>query len=1219
MADGPRGEEGGGAPPAENLYFWPVWEYDSGYATLARYVSTQAVASAAADLSVELGEEEERLPPAEQDRLRAERLYERLRGKGIRYGLEPWASKEGVQQIRHPWWLLSDKHGTCVDIAATYAAMCLQEQVGAMLAVTGDHAFVAFQPGRLHAPGELAPLDLDGFEPVHPVDGTPDTGVYAGTVSALGKAIADEALVAVDAVAVTNPEAGFEQAQEAIAAATPAGGGDEGEVCLVDIPFLQRRKRVEALGPPSASRPSIRMRVPAGDRFKEFPSQERVIAELRGRKGTFALIGDSGRGKSTLARHLAENARFGAAWFLDASDRKALLNSLAMAMQVDMGRPELEVPEAERRALAETALARLRAATGPWLVVLDNADGDPNTIRDLLPVPKEGQQLLITSTNEEWGSFCPTVPLPPVDARGVDGFDGNGIAELVEGRPLLIDAFSKLDPEADWAAAELPVPPPDLEPELRGPAVYWSLLRVHPGFGEAELEVATLAAFLPANGQPVAALAELSHGGEAAVEFLIERGLLGIDRNLGMVRLHRLFGAVIRSDLEVGAEDLCNRMVRLLAADDRARAALDEYGDLATVTRLDQRLGDLDGRTAEPDPELGASLHGIAMLLELHGHTRRSGLTFERAERHLEGEPGLRADCLLGRARTINQHHKEEQKKLEEAIGWAREARELRLAGGEEGAAYRALAMEGLLRRPLANFPIPGKTRKQLLDEAQEILEEADDGRQSLSDEEVPPAEKARSRFNLAGVRIPKAQESPARAAEHLEIAERIYLEVAERRSQIYGRMVHPHIAACLNGLALVGYYRAMLLPASPSRRTAWLREATGFAEEALKQREVLDGSVDADEATKSAALLAKIALARSASPPAKSLGDAEKVAAAAAKELARSEQLPPPAPSLPASREGLPEAIEGWARSRALGEVVGAFGEVPPDDLDLPLLLEWLDRFSDRWDFRRGERDIGVSPGFLPATRKVIEAGASALGLVAGGEEPHGRYDYVLALGGLARACLARPLYAARAIERGAMEADRVIAIGAFRGLSEGEAALLASFGEMTAGDEFEAMDIGVRRAFKLGEPDAREREDRENRNASWRLHGYTTAAGMPVQVAAAPSTEPEVRRANTADTLAWLVDTQIGLKPGQRILIVTTDIYVPFQQADALRLLALPHGVEVTVAGVVPGLVERRLAHEFTPDKYLQEIRSTIRSLRRLHDALASEDQGTEISARN
>jgi hypothetical protein len=853
---------------AENPDFWPVWEVDSGRAKLARYVAPRAVALEFG-LSVELTAEEEE-DQAEADRLRAKRLYDRLRERGIRYGLEPWASSEGVQQFRHPWWLLSDGHGTCVDIAATYAGMCLKAQAGAMLAVTEDHAFVVITPERLHFEDALEPKELSGFVPAKVGEGLgsevkgEDPGVRVGSLAKLDALLAAGDLIGVDAVAVTK---GVEYADAVEAIRNHCKAEPEQPVWLVDIPFLHTQDEYAELEQPPRARPSIRMRVPAaGGHFEDFPAHRDVIEQLKKQSGVVALIGESGRGKSMIARRQAEHAKFGAAWFLDASDRKALLNSLAMAMQVDMGRPELEVPEAERKALAETALAQLASATSPWLVVLDNADEDPTSIRDLLPVPKEGQQLLITSTNEEWSTFCRTVSLPPVDVGEVDGFQGEKIAELIEGRPLLLDAFSKLNPKADWAAVELPSSPSDLEPELRGPSAYWTLLRAHQDFGEGELEVAALAAFMPANGQPVAALAALSRGGEAAVELLVKRGLLGIDRNLGMVRLHRLFGAVIRADL-AREGDLCDRMVQLLAADERARAALDEHGDLATVTRIDERLSAIDDKTPDASPELGVSLRGVAMLLELHGHTRSSGLTFERAERHLMDDSALRADCLLGRARTVNQHHSKEQELVEEAIGWAQEARKLKLAGGAEAAAYRAQAMEGLLMKALARFPVPGKTKDEVLDEAENILQEADRQRQALPDEEVPPAEKARSRYNLAGVRIPKAQASPDRAAEHLDVAERIYSEVADWRGQIYGRMVHPHIAACVNGLALVSYYRAMLQPADDAQRTAWLRKATDHAMEALKQREVLDGSVDHDEAVKSAALLAKIALARSASP----------------------------------------------------------------------------------------------------------------------------------------------------------------------------------------------------------------------------------------------------------------------------------------------------------------------------------------------------------------
>ena len=43
--------------------------------------------------------------------------------------------------------------------------------------------------------------------------------------------------------------------------------------------------------------------------------------------------------------------------------------------------------------------------------------------------------------------------------------------------------------------------------------------------------------------------------------------------------------------------------------------------------------------------------------------------------------------------------------------------------------------------------------------------------------------------------------------------------------------------------------------------------------------------------------------------------------------------------------------------------------------------------------------------------------------------------------------------------------------------------------------------------------------------------------------------------------------------LQPGQRLLIVTTAIYVPFQHANALRMFSLPYGALIDTVGVEPG----------------------------------------------
>lgn len=1200
-----------GSPPPVSL--WPVWRFDSGYAELARYVTPEAT-TLDFDFQAPLTAEEEREAAGSDDKLdliKAESLYRQLAAREIRYEEDPWASKEGVQQVRHPWWLFSDKLGNCLDIALAYAGICLASRVGVLLAVTEDHAFVVLTPGRLHLEGARDKVyELGGFDPVRGEGDAADSGVLVGAGAALEAAIKESRVKAVDAIGVNAEGFDFSRATTNRAWSDGGEGGGEKTIWLVNVPHLQTDDRYAERAHPVSFRPSIRQRVPSGGEFREFAAHAEALAELRGEDGMHVLIGESGRGKSTIARHLAENAKDGAAWFLDASDRKALCSSLAEAMFAEKPRSALESLDdaSERKSMWETAKAHLRDTNLPWLVVLDNANGDPGTLRDLLPDPKPGQMLLVTTTNPQWTgapSFTPH-PLKEVGTGDLGRFGQGRIADLIEGRPLLLEAFERLAEHSNWDGESVPAPNAELRAELRGPDAFWSLLQEGCEFGDTDLTVACLAAYLPANGQPVEVLERLVPGAGQALDRLVEAGLLVRDRNAAEVRMHRLFGEAIRSDLEARRPELCDEVSLAAIGDEGARVALDQKGDPETITRLDRRLAALDAGKEEPDFDFGVVLQNAAELLELHGSTRLSGKTYASAERHVEGDARRLADCLQGRARTVNQHHTDDRVMLEDAIEWAQRAHALLLneAKATPAAAARCYAMQGLLMKALANLPVPGRTKSELLHEALDVLEEANDQRQES--EEIGEPEKQRSKFNLAGIKIPLAQQERDWAEGYLDEAHEIYEQVGDARRLLYGRMNHPHIAACENGLALVGYYRAMLLPASRQRKSQWLRDATKHATQALHEREIIDGSIDFEEAPKSAALLAKIALARSASPVG-ALRDTEGLFNQAKRELTNAGRALEHV-TLPPSDAGLEEAMEAWAQSRALRVLIEEWDEEPPEG-DLGELLAWQEEFSSRWNFRRpkGERNDVDRPQLSLLTEKVIKAAAKGLGLIKGGSKPEGRYDQVLILGGKARGCLSRPSLAASLIDGEKIQAGSVVALGGFRPLDEEEKALVEKVGGGALADEFEAMEVGIKRAFGLGSPRSEDGTESDLIGGAWRIHTYETTSGLPVSVIAAPSSEPEKRRANTPDTFAWFATEVAKLEPGQRVLVVTTDIYVPYQHADALRLLALPQGVEVDTIGVVPGEVDRRLAHSFEAHNYLQEIRSAILSLRRLHSALS------------
>jgi hypothetical protein len=310
--------------------------------------------------------------------------------------------------------------------------------------------------------------------------------------------------------------------------------------------------------------------------------------------------------------------------------------------------------------------------------------------------------------------------------------------------------------------------------------------------------------------------------------------------------------------------------------------------------------------------------------------------------------------------------------------------------------------------------------------------------------------------------------------------------------------------------------------------------------------------------------------------------------------------------------QDDLPTQIQRWIDSEALRRLVAEFGGQPDVRLELDARFEWLDDFSNAWDFRSGrERNLVEKATFSAGVEQLVEAAADALGLQDTAPPGAGHYDHVLILGGLLRACLARPAYAATLLGSDDITFGQIIALGGYRPLAGDELVMARellpeSLGDGHDADEYEAMDTGMRRAFGVATPRDEQGARSDVTGASWRVRSYDTAAGTPLLVVAAPSSAPGERRANTPDTYAWLAGEGL-LRAGDSVLLITTDIYNRFQHADAIRVLGIPHGVDVAVAPMRPGDVDARLAQPFPPDRYLQEIRSTIRSLRALAASLS------------
>ncbi|MET7667935.1 hypothetical protein [Micromonospora luteifusca] len=304
---------------------------------------------------------------------------------------------------------------------------------------------------------------------------------------------------------------------------------------------------------------------------------------------------------------------------------------------------------------------------------------------------------------------------------------------------------------------------------------------------------------------------------------------------------------------------------------------------------------------------------------------------------------------------------------------------------------------------------------------------------------------------------------------------------------------------------------------------------------------------------------------------------------------------------------QAVAEEIHAWISSEPMRALVSEYGASLPQ-ASVGDLLAWLDAFSDEhWDFRKHgkvERDQVKAPSFLPDRVDLILAAATALRLVHPDRPPHSTYDHLLVLGGLGRACLQRTEYAAQLVRDNIVVVPKVAALGSFRPLTETETILP---GLASSRFEVDAMDVGVRIGFGLDDPARSESSDGAVTHQSWQARTYRAVDGPEVHVLAAPSSEPESRRANTPDTYEFWA-RRFSLRSTDRILVITSSIYVPFQHSDAIRMLAMRYGCGIDTIGFDPGKATIPMAAGATgPDRYLQEIRSGILSMRRLHHALA------------
>jgi hypothetical protein len=317
---------------------------------------------------------------------------------------------------------------------------------------------------------------------------------------------------------------------------------------------------------------------------------------------------------------------------------------------------------------------------------------------------------------------------------------------------------------------------------------------------------------------------------------------------------------------------------------------------------------------------------------------------------------------------------------------------------------------------------------------------------------------------------------------------------------------------------------------------------------------------------------------------------------------------------------EELPEWLD-----KALSEPRSDAGGLSPESADLLRRTLAVERmaaadfnFRAAGDDRYKERSQAAVADFDAALRDRVLELTDRLGLVSPAPTRSRRYEKTLVLGGGYRSPLLRARYAAQ-LQADGIDLGELSFLGSPRFMIEepAERPVVEEYAP-GANDEFDLMVGAARAAFGLvpasveflcgcSSTDVVCPSWRHGRSAGAedtppaytheRRVGLLDEAGQTVGSAFSASTGRPPYRPDTSDTFGlWARCSEP--QPGQAILVVTTQVFVPFQMFDGIRRLYLPFGSDVDTVGFGAEWGDRPQTAEYL----LQETLSAIRSARRL-----------------
>ncbi len=301
-------------------------------------------------------------------------------------------------------------------------------------------------------------------------------------------------------------------------------------------------------------------------------------------------------------------------------------------------------------------------------------------------------------------------------------------------------------------------------------------------------------------------------------------------------------------------------------------------------------------------------------------------------------------------------------------------------------------------------------------------------------------------------------------------------------------------------------------------------------------------------------------------------------------------------------------EQIQKWISTLEFDMLLKMFGKERIHGQSLKDQIRELMEFSSIWDFRGKQKKGDIENarwtvenyGFSEQQKDIIMKAANKLGLVGGTMPSKKEYDYVFVLGGARMSCLFRMKYAKQICDIYGIKAKYVVGLAGLREVMDSERNATDIYAPK-AKTEFDLMRAALFDVFEGVQLRDKEEYNNQNLNNSWVVEKYCFE-DMPIILLAAPSGEPQMRRANTADTFTFFVE-RFKVENGSNILLVTSQIYVPYQQLEAIRILGIPHKHSLETIGF-PNEWSASLQGLQKPENYLQEIRSVLQSVGRLYE---------------